>query len=180
MYALTDPGPSVYSFCSSRWPYSKPPADDAVTTPMSKSRRADGSNPAPANASSVATSASCVTRSVGGISRPGSSAPASKSAMTPASRTGYGDASNRVIGPMADRPDTVADQYASTPIPFGAVIPIPVTTALMPAPRSARRRHEARRTEPSDSLADARSCRHRFRAGQHHRALEATEAAADV
>src|SRR5436305_5714661 len=29
----------------------------------------------------------------------------------------------------------------------------------MPAPRFARRRHEARRTEPSDSLADARSCR---------------------
>src|SRR6185369_5204678 len=38
------------------------------------------------------------------------------------------DASKRVIGPIADGPDSSAAQKRSVPIPVGATIPMPVTT----------------------------------------------------
>ena len=46
-------------------------------------------------------------------------------------RDGYWVASKRVTGPRPDSPASVAFQNSSVPRPLGAVIPRPVTTAVV-------------------------------------------------
>src|SRR5690606_24113418 len=54
----------------------------------------------------------------------------SKSRTSPANRVGKVDASNRVTGPMPDRPARMLVQACGMSLPTGLTIPRPVTTTL--------------------------------------------------
>src|SRR4030095_13911274 len=79
--------------------------------------------------------------------------------MTSSARRTPASASVRLTGSTATRP----------PFPM---LSVRSTVVLMPAPRSARTGHEARSTEPADSLADAHSCQTPFQQRPRHDEVE--------
>jgi hypothetical protein len=103
-------GPLDHRLASSRCP-NVPPLDEvAVITPISYSGISAGRMPASASDSSVAAIEWWVQRSVCTVSLLGRWSPASKPRTSPATRAGYGDGSNSVIGPMPLCPASVAAQ----------------------------------------------------------------------
>src|SRR5918992_1678244 len=122
----TRPGPRSRSTRCCTRSVSMPPIPDEMITPA-RSRSTSGL-PASSQASRAPPTANCVKRSVRLASFASIQSAGSNPRISPASLTWRSDVSKRSIGEIPERPEVIASQKASTPIPTGVTGPNPVTT----------------------------------------------------
>src|SRR5262245_26150771 len=110
---------------------SKPPMPLPITTPTRGALAASIRSPLCSIAISVAAIANCTKRAHFFTSLRSIQTSGSNPGTSPAKRVECREASNAVIGPIPDRPETTPAHVAAVPTPSGDTSPIPVTTTRL-------------------------------------------------